>query len=427
MIRYSLYFILTLLIINCGNETKPKKVKPEIKPNMAFGFDLNNYDVYYDTVQQDWTLSHLLLPYNISQAQINEAYLLAKDSANLSYIDKGNLCLMLCRKDNDTVKNLQTAIYVKNMVNYYVFNFTDSTVDVKEYKKPIDITIKETSAKILPGGNLSFAINRSVKNNNISYPLVEEIAGIFAWSIDFFHLQPNDKLKVIYEEKSVDGEVIGIGKIKSILFNHNKHDFYAFRYTVDSSTAYYNEEGKGMKSLFLSAPLQYSRISSSFSPRRFHPVQRRWKAHLGTDYAAPRGTPIWTTADGVIIKRGFTAGNGRYVKVKHNKTYSTQYLHMSKFVDGQKVGDFVEQGTVIGYVGSSGLATGPHVCYRFWKNDKQVDPRAQKFENAKPMDSTYLPAYLEFVDSAKQILDNIKYPSFKKDTSKKNVSDTLNS
>lgn len=425
MIRLTFSFFFIIVLLSCGENTKPTATKPEVKPNMAYGFDLNNYDVFYDTVQPDWTLSHLLLPYNVSQALVNEAYLLARDSANLNYIDKGNLCLMLCKKDGDTVKNLQTAIYIKNLVNYYVFNFTDSTVDVKEYNKPIDVALKETSAQILPGGNLSFAINRSVQNNNISYPLIEEIAGIFAWSIDFFHLQPNDKLKVIYEEKSVDGEVIGIGKIRSILFNHNKHDFYAFRYKVDSSTAYYNELGKGMKSLFLSAPLKYSRISSSYSPRRFHPVQRRWKAHLGTDYAAPRGTPIWTTADGVIIKRGYTPGNGKYVKVKHNKTYSTQYLHMSKFVKGQKVGDFVEQGTIIGYVGSTGLATGPHVCYRFWKNGKQVDARAQKFENAKPMDSTYLPAYMEFVDSAKQILDNIEYPNLQKDTIK--IIDSLNS
>lgn len=397
----------------CADEKQVSSVPLDtIKPNMAYGFDLNNFEVYYDTIQPDWTLSHLFLPYNLSQAQINEAYLLAKDSAGLNYIDKGNLCLMLCKPTKDTVRDLQYAIYVKNRVDYYIFDFSDTMIKVTDMHKKIDTTIKQISAKIKQGGNLSNAISRAVNNNNISYPLIEEIAGIYAWSIDFFHLQAGDKLKVIYEEKSVEGESLGIGKIRSILFNHKEHDFYAFRYKVDSSESYYNEKGKGMKSMFLSAPLQYSRISSGFTMRRFHPVQKRWKSHLGTDYAAPHGTPIWTTADGVIVARSRTRGNGNYVKVKHNKTYSTQYLHMSSFVPGQKVGDFVAQGDIIGYVGSTGLATGPHVCYRFWKNGEQVDPRAQKFENAEPMDSTLLPNYYKFMDSVKLILDGIEYPVF---------------
>lgn len=401
------------LLTSCTPKPETNIIEPDtIVPNIAYGFDLNNYDVFEGEVEPNWTLSHLLLPYNVSKAKVNEAYVFSKDSVGLNYIATGNKYLMLCKKDTDTIKDLQYAIYVKNRIQYYVFDFTDSAVTVKEYKKTIDTTLQKISAQIKDGGNLSFAINRSVQNNNISYPLIEEISGIYSWSIDFFHLQPGDKLKVIYEQLSVDGEDIGIGKIRAILFNHNNHDFYAFRYMVDSNQAYYNEEGKGMKSMFLTAPLKYSRVSSGYSGRRFHPVQRRWKAHLGTDYAAPRGTPIWSTANGRVIKRGRTAGNGNYVKVKHNEQYSTQYLHMSKFAEGLKVGDYVQQGQVIGYVGSTGLATGPHVCYRFWKDGKQVDARAQKFENAKPMDTTHLPKYKLFMDSVKNILDEINYPNF---------------
>lgn len=410
-----LLFALSTLFIyptgGCSNqEEAASKSLDTIPLNMAYGFDLNKYEVFYDTVQPNWTLSHLFTPYNISQAQINEAYILAKDSANLKYIDKGNLCMMLCKKGKDTIKDLQYAIYIKNKVDYFVFDFTDSKIEVTERYKKVDTSIKQISALIKQGGNLSFAINRSVNNNNISYPLIEEIAGIYAWSVDFFHLQAGDKLKVIYEERTVEGESLGIGKIRSILFNHKEHDFYAFRYKVDSAEAYYNEKGKAMKSMFLTAPLKYTRISSGYNLNRYLKMYGRVKPHLGTDYAAPRGTPIWTTANGTVIKRGYTSGNGNYVKVKHNDRYSTQYLHMSKFAEGIKVGDYVQQGDVIGYVGSTGASTGPHVCYRFWKDGKQVDARAQKFENAQPMDSTHLPQYMLFMDSVKLLLDGINYP-----------------
>lgn len=401
-------------------EEKEVSINPQdtIKPNIAYGYDLNNFEVYYDTVQPNWTLSHLFLPYNVTQVQINEAYSYSKDSVSLKYIDKGNLCLMLCRKDKDTIRDLQYAIYVKNKVDYFIFDFTKPYVLVEANHKKVDTTIREIGAIIKPGGNLSVAINNSVKSNSISSPLVEEIANIYAWSIDFFNLQAGDKLKIIFEEKSVEGESLGIGKIKSILFNHKQKDFYAFNYAVDSVDGYYDEKGKEMKSMFLSAPLQYTRISSGFTMKRFHPVQKRWKSHLGTDYAAPTGTPIWTTADGVIIARSRNRGNGNFVKVKHNATYSTQYLHMSKFKEGQKVGDYVRQGEIIGYVGSTGLATGPHVCYRFWKDGEQVDARAQKFENSKPMDTTLLPTYLKHIETVKQQLDKIEYPSMEEDKPK---------
>jgi murein DD-endopeptidase MepM/ murein hydrolase activator NlpD len=164
--------------------------------------------------------------------------------------------------------------------------------------------------------------------------------------------------------------------------------------------------------MFLTAPLKYSRMSSGYNLRRYIKLYGRIKPHLGTDYAAPRGTPIWTTANGVISRKGYGRGNGNFVKVKHNEQYSTQYLHMSKIAAGIKVGKYVEQGEIIGYVGSTGSSSGNHVCYRFWKDGKQVDSRKQKFENAKPMDTTHLPQYTQFMDSVKLILDGIEYPVF---------------
>ena len=381
-----------------------------ITPNIQYGFDFDQFDIHEGEVEKDWTLSHLFAKYDVTQAEINEAYLISKDSLNLNYISKGRKYFMLCKKDNDTIHNLDYAIYVKNAVEYFVFDFSDSVV-VHAKRKKVEVNLKEISARIKQGGNLSNAINRAVGNKTISFPMVDRIAEIFSWSIDFFHLQANDKLKIIYEEKSVDGVPVGIGNITSILFNHNKNDFYSFRYETDSTTNYFNEKGQGMKSLFLSAPLKYSRMSSGYNlKRRIRQYGYKIKPHLGTDYAAPYGTPIWTTADGRISRAGYGRGNGNFVKVKHNKQYATQYLHMSKIAKGIKVGTYVKQGDIIGYVGSTGSSSGNHVCYRFWKDGKQVDSRKQKFENPKPMDSTMLNHYMLHLDSIRPTLDRIEFP-----------------
>ena len=419
-IRVVMMLILaSTLMISCKGEKRKKKEKEEveIKRDVQYGFDFNGYELHRGEVEKNWTLSHLFAKYDVSQAEINEAYILSKDSLGLNYIIPGNKYYMLCKIDEDTIHNLEYAIYVENAINYYVFDFRDS-VRVTKNKKPVKIEIKELAARINKGGNLSFAIDREVQNTSISFPMIDEIASIYSWSIDFFHLQVDDKIKVLYEEKSVEGEPIGIGEIKAILFNHKENDFYAFRYTIDSSTNYYTEKAKSMKSMFLSAPLKYSRMSSGYNLRRYLPMYGRIKPHLGTDYAAPYGTPIWTTADGVVSRAGYGRGNGNFVKVKHNKQYSTQYLHMSKIAKGIKVGKYVKQGEIIGYVGSTGSSTGNHVCYRFWKDGKQVDSRKQKFNNAKPMDTTYIPQYLKYVDSVKPILDNITYPEIDTNTNK---------
>lgn len=409
----ALAFVIALLLVSCGGERPGKQKFPDeeevLLPDMRYGFDFNEYDVVQGLVEKDWTLSHLFAQYDVSQADINEAYLISKDSLELNYIVPNQEYYMLCRKDTDTVDNLMYAIYMKNAVEYFVFDFND-TVAVHAKRKKVTIVEKEISARIRKGGNLSFAIDRQAQNPTITYPLVDEIAAIYSWSIDFFHLQIDDKLKILYEERSVEGEPIGIGKVKAILFNHKNTDFYAFGYFIDSTYSFFTEEAKTMKSMFLSAPLKYSRMSSGYNLKRYLKMYGRIKPHLGTDYAAPYGTPIWTTADGTISKAGYGRGNGNYVKVKHNAQFSTQYLHMSRIEKGIKPGKYVKQGDIIGYVGSTGSSTGNHVCYRFWKDGKQVDSRKQNFNSAKPMDTAYIPTYLQYVDSVKPILDKIVYP-----------------
>lgn len=219
----------------------------------------------------------------------------------------------------------------------------------------------------------------------LSNMLVYELSNIYQWSIDFFKLQKGDQFKMVYHEKYIDDTIFaGIEKVDAAVFKHQDKPFYAFRYntdTVSGKPSFYDSEAKALQSFFLKAPLNYTRISSRYTKRRFHPVQKRWKAHLGTDYAAPYNTPIVSTANGTVIASSYTSGNGNYVKIRHNGKYTTQYLHMTK--RAVRNGEYVRQGQVIGYVGSTGLATGPHVCYRFWVNGKQVDPFRQNLPSAE--------------------------------------------
>jgi murein DD-endopeptidase MepM/ murein hydrolase activator NlpD len=235
-----------------------------------------------------------------------------------------------------------------------------------------------------------------------------KLADIYAWSIDFYSIHDGDWFKVVYEQQYVKDEPVELGTIRSAVFSHDGEPFYAFYFQSDSAQSgeYYDESGKTLRRFFLKAPLKFSHITSRYTMKRFHPVQKRWKAHLGTDYAAHTGTPIIATGNGAVIESEFSRFNGNYVKIRHNNTYTTQYLHMSR--RAVKRGQHVMQGQVIGYVGSTGLATGPHVCYRFWKNNKQVDPLNQKFPSAEPIPQSAIPVFDKYKQGQQQQLETIK-------------------
>ena len=398
----------------CGSEEEVTENEPQEEvipePNIEYGFNLDSFKVIMDTVQPGWTMSHMFQGYGLTQYQINIAAEMAADSiVGLKYIKEGNGYLMLCDM-KDTANKIQYCVYPKNIVEYVVFDFTTDSIKVEKKEKKWELNEKIISGEIIKNSNLTFALDQQLKDINMTGEMAENIAGVFAWTIDFFRLHPGDEFKVIYDEKSIEGKPFAVKEVKYAYFKHQGLEYYGFKYTIDPDSGkigFFDDSGKVMKRPFLMAPVKYSRISSGFTMKRFHPVQKRWKAHLGTDYAAPHGTPIMATADGTVIKASYSGGNGNYVKIYHDEVYSTQYLHMSGFAPGITKGVRVKQGQVIGYVGSTGLATGPHVCYRFWKNGKQVNHRAEKFPPSVPMPDSLLPAYMEFIEPIKARLDSM--------------------
>jgi murein DD-endopeptidase MepM/ murein hydrolase activator NlpD len=360
-------FVLSLVFLSCSQKEETAEVISQ--PN-SYGLIVDSLIEVHGTIEKNQTLSDILLPHGVSPVTINKIAENAKEIFPVNSFRTGDDYYIYAQWD--TVETLHYFVYVKNAIDYVVFDLRDS-INIYHGKK--DVTVNER----VVSGVINNSLWATFQSLNIDPELGIKLSDIYAWQIDFFRIQPSDSFKVIYEETLVEGKPVGIGKILAANFYHQKENFYAFRFEKDDEANYYDDRGNTLRKAFLKAPLKFSRISSRYSMKRFHPVLGRVKAHLGTDYAAPTGTPIMTVGDGVVLEARYKQYNGNYVKIKHNATYSTQYLHMSKIAKGIKPGVRVKQGQLIGYVGSTGLATGPHVCFRFWKNGSQVDHLKKKY------------------------------------------------
>ncbi len=353
-----------------------------------FGFDDTDLVESIKDVQRNETLSDILNSFNIGSFSMENIISKAQDVFNVKTIRAGRPYHYYV--SNDSLSRLKYLVYQKDNINFVVFDLNDS-INVYEDSKPVEIRQNSFSAAI------THSLFASLSDNGTSIELAVKLSQIFAWQVDFYAIQKGDLFKVIYEEKSVGDKTIGIGNIIGAYFQHRGVDYYAIPFEQDSVFQFFDQNGNSLRKAFLKAPLEFSRISSRYSKNRFHPILKRNKPHLGTDYAAPHGTPIRTIGDGFVVEAGYSGGNGNYVRIKHNSTYSTQYLHMSRFAQGIRKGVSVKQGQVIGYVGSTGLATGPHLCFRFWKNGVQVDP----YKEVNPPSYPVKPEFIAQFDSIK--------------------------
>ncbi|PWK20362.1 M23 family metallopeptidase [Xanthomarina spongicola] len=401
--------------LNSCKEEKPLIVQEELavvvpEDIYEFGFNLNDFYVKRDTVRAGDSFGEIMQRNNIGYPRIFQIAEKAKDSFDIRKLQIGKPYTILCSKD--TLQEPKCFIYQPNREEYIVLNFQDS-IHAYSSRKPIKYVEKEVS------GVITSNISETLDEKGISFVLAYKMSDIYAWTIDFTRLQKGDRFKVIYTDKYIDDTIYaGVDNIKAAFFEHKKEDFYAFEFETDSVKGlsdYFNEEANNLRRAFLKAPVEYKRISSRYNLRRRIALYgNKIRPHKGTDFSANVGTPIRATANGTVIKSAYTRGNGNYVKIKHNSTYETQYLHMKK--QNVKVGQYVKQGDVIGWVGMTGNTSGPHVCYRFWKNRKQVDPFKEKLPEAEPISDSLKTRYLDYIAPLKIQLDYIKFEDDKKPT-----------
>jgi murein DD-endopeptidase MepM/ murein hydrolase activator NlpD len=405
--QFFIIIILVFTILSCNDskeETKSKvatKTVKKLAKDSDFGFNFLNFNVVQDTIQKGDTFGTIISKQNIGDKRVYDIVEQIKDTFSVRSIRPKKAFTMLRSKDKKN--KLQFFIYQPNSLSYYVIDFRDSVA--KAYTKVRPVTIRRR----MIGGVLKGSLSETLVNAGVQGALASKMTKVYSWSIDFFKLKKGDRFGLVFTERYINDYVYdGVEELEASFFEYKGKIIYAFPFQKNPSSGkveYYDDEGKTLKNFFLKTPIKFSRITSRFTMQRFHPVQHRWKAHKGTDYAAPRGTPISTTASGVVERTGYTAGNGNYVKVKHNGTYSTQYLHMSKIL--VRKGQRVNQGDVIGRVGSTGLATGPHVCYRFWKNGVQVDALRLNLPTGEAMQGNDKQRFLTATAPLKRELDSI--------------------
>ncbi|MBO6577113.1 MAG: peptidoglycan DD-metalloendopeptidase family protein [Rhodothermales bacterium] len=356
--------------------TPPAPKAETVVTSDQFGIEMDAYAVDIESIDRGDTFSDLMAPFQVSGETIANLVEAAKPVFDVRKLLPGRDLHVYTSPDS--LREVALAVYEASATSYVVFDFGDSL-----HARVVEREVRTATRSV--SGQITSSLYETLEDLNVDPFLAVRLSEVYAWQIDFGRLHQGDRFTVAYEEKYVEDKRVGLGRVLAAKFTHGTRDFEAFLFANNEAEEYFDGDGNSLRKAFLIAPVEYKRISSRFSGRRFHPVQKRYKAHLGTDYAANYGTPIRATGDGVITKAEYGRANGRYVKIRHNGTYSTQYLHMQKIASGMRPGVAVKQGQVIGYVGSSGLANGPHVCYRFWKNGQQVDHLREDLPSVDPL------------------------------------------
>ena len=392
--------VLSILLSSCSNfDIVEKKEKPiEYK----YGYNIDQYIFEEKKIKSGDTFGDILEGVGIDYPEIYEALQKTKGDVNFKKLQIGKPYTLIFSKD--TLRSLKAFVYHPSVEGYSFIQLKDSVFGETIVKPK---SYKEMEAS----GIIDNSLYLTLEEQNMNPLLTYYLSDIYAWTIDFFRLEKGDRFKVIYTESFVDDTIsVGISRIKAAYFLHRGNEQYAFEYETDSIKGiveYLDQDAKNLRRAFLQSPIKFGRVSSRYNlRRRIAYYGNRIRPHKGTDFAAPVGTPILSTANGVIVKSSYTRANGRYVTVKHNNTYSTQYLHMQK--SNVRVGQQVEQGDVIGWVGMTGNTSGPHVCYRFWKNGLQVDPFKQKLPEAKPVSESLKKQYFRDISLVRSQLDSIK-------------------
>jgi murein DD-endopeptidase MepM/ murein hydrolase activator NlpD len=377
-IRGIALFIIFLvsLLISCKNSgnTNPEIVSAssdseavkQVKSQLfVYGIPSDSFDLVYGHIKRNGFLSDILLRHGVSMRNIDQVLKNSGSVFDVRKIRSGNNYILFC--DRDSTARVRYFVYEHDAATCYVFSFNDS-LNITPFRKEVKSEIRYSS------GTIETSLWDAIINGGLNPSLVAALSDIFAWTVDFFGLQRGDNFKIIYEEFFIEGKSLGTGRIYGAQFNRSGSSVTAIPFIQDGKESFFDFDGNSLRKAFLKAPLQFSRISSRFSSARMHPILRIVRPHYGVDYAAPVGTPVLAIGDGRVVSATTEDGSGRMVRIQHNSVYATAYLHLSSFGPGISSGVFVRQGDIIGYVGTSGLSTGPHLDFRFYQNGSPVDP-----------------------------------------------------
>ena len=401
--RYKFYtlLILSLLFFACKDKNANNNSSSENDSTsvnavshskiIKYGVDVTDLIESENTISPGYSLSNILSSSGADANSINNLNLIPDSILNSRKINAGNKYTIY--NVNDSAHTLRYFVYHKSKQDFVVLEFLEDTIIASIFSKPA------ISKKRVSGAVITSSLWNAISDSELDINLALKLSDIYAWSIDFFGLQKMDSFIVYYSELYIDNEPIGIDSIYSAIFYHANHPYYAIYFEKGDIKGYWDLEGNSLRKAFLKAPLSFSRISSHFTYARKHPIYKTVRPHTGVDYAAPAGTPVMSIGDGVVIAKGYKGGGGNTIKIRHNSVYTTAYLHLSKFASNIKEGTHVSQGQVIGYVGSTGSSTGPHLDFRVWKNGEPINPLKLESPPVEPIP-----------DNLKAEFDSIKIP-----------------
>lgn len=397
--RRPFLFLLCLCgcLAGCGKAGKPAAESVR-EVRYEFGIAVDSFRVDTGVIRSGETLGGVFQRMGATRQQIAGISQLKRNEFDVRSIRPEKTYYTFSQPDSTGTERLCYFVYVPALGQAVVLHLTDS-LHVEHLQKPTFHRARSAKAVI------ESSLWNAMISNQLPVELALELSEIYAWTIDFFGLQKGDSIRVYYDELYIDTTRIGIGRIYAANFYHGKRWQEAFWFEQGNTHNYFDADGQSLRKAFLKAPLNYKRISSKFTYARKHPIYKIVRPHTGVDYAAPAGTPVVSIGDGVVTMRQYKGGGGNTVKIKHNSTYSTAYLHLSKYAKGLQVGQRVQQGQVIGYVGSTGSSTGPHLDFRVWKNGTPIDPLKMVSPPAEPIPAQYRDTFRQVVADYRAILN----------------------
>ena len=373
---------------SCTPKNEKEEAEEDVPQNIVYGIVADDYRLETGEVANGETMSQLLGNFGITPATVDRLDRASKEVFPLRNIRAGHKYTAFIHEDTLHASHLDHLVYECNRTDYVVFSFIDDSIAIRQETKPYTLRRIKKSAVI------NSSLWGAIMEQNLPYALATEMEDVYQWTIDFFGIQKGDSFTVIYDERFIDDTVsVGIGRIWGARFTQNDKDYYAIPFHQDGKVSYWEADGNSLRKQLLKAPLKYSRISSRFSYARKHPIYKVYRPHTGVDYAAPKGTPVRAVADGVVVFKGWNGGGGNTLKIKHAGNLQTGYLHLSGYAKGIAKGKRVVQGQLIGYVGSTGASTGPHLDYRIWKNGTPIDPLKIPQEPAEPIAKEHRAAF----------------------------------